>query len=317
MIGMDMGGTSIKFGLFTSDGELIHKWSIPTNIDNNGSAILDDSWNSMKSKLSEMNISTDKALGIGVGIPGYVDSQTGVVHEAINIGWKNKLITEELEGLSGLPVFIENDANIAVLGENWKGAGNQAQHVIAVTLGTGVGGGVISAGKILNGTNGMAGELGHILIEENGAYCNCGNHGCLETIASATGIVRQAKEAISKYPESSLAKHYETNKKVTARDVFELAAEGDVAATSIVDRVSDVLGHTFANIGVILNPEKILIGGGVSQAGEPFVNRINSYFQHYALPRVKESCEIKLAELGNDAGIIGGAFLVSQNMAGN
>jgi len=314
IIGIDIGGTTVKFGLVSNDGELFKKWSIPTKTENNGAMIVNDIWNSLAQTLESFNINKDTIIGIGVGIPGYVDSGSGLVYEAINIGWKNINIKKQLEELTGLPIFIENDANIAVLGENWRGAGNEAKHVIAVTLGTGVGGGIIANGKILNGQNGMAGELGHILIEEDGALCNCGNRGCLETIASATGIVRQAMEEINVNPSSDLAAFFDEKKSISSGDVFELAAKGDTLATSIVERTATILGSTFANLGVILNPEKILIGGGVSEAGEPLLDKITSSFIANALPRVIDACEIKLAQLGNDAGIIGAAYLVKQNM---
>ncbi|MEI3596680.1 MULTISPECIES: ROK family glucokinase [unclassified Oceanobacillus] len=314
MIGIDIGGTSIKFGLFTAEGELLHKWNIPTRTKDNGFFILPDTWASIKEILEKKDITTDEILGIGAGIPGFISSEEGIVHYGTNIGWRNKQFTKELSDLSGLPVFIENDANMAVLGENWQGAGNEGKHVIAVTLGTGVGGGIIANGSILNGISGMAGELGHILIEENGAPCNCGKSGCLETIASATGIVRLAKDLSIKQPESELAKMYNEKKDLTAKDVFQLAEKADKAAMEIVSTVAATLGRTFADLGVILNPEKILIGGGVSQAGEPFINQIRDHFEAYALPRVKANCEIKQAVLGNDAGIIGAAFCVKQNV---
>ncbi|MCF3941771.1 ROK family glucokinase [Oceanobacillus alkalisoli] len=317
MIGIDIGGTSIKFGLFTTDGELLHKWNIPTRTEENGSFILQDTWMSIKEILQLKNIATERILGIGAGIPGFVSSDEGIVYYGTNIGWRNKQFTKELSDLSGLPVFIENDANMAVLGENWQGAGDEGKHVIAVTLGTGVGAGIIANGAILNGINGMAGELGHILIEENGAPCNCGKRGCLETIASATGIVRLASESSAEQPGSALAKMYEETNTITAKDVFQMAEKGDAAAMKIVTKVAAVLGRTFADLGVILNPEKILIGGGVSQAGEPFINQIRTSFEDYALPRVKANCEIKQAVLGNDAGIIGAAFYVKQNMEGS
>ena len=316
IIGIDIGGTTVKFGLISNDGELFKKWSIPTKKENNGATIVNDIWNSLAQTIESFNINKDTIIGIGVGIPGYVDTGSGLVYEAINIGWKNINIKQQLEELTGLPVFIENDANIAVLGENWRGAGNKAKHVIAVTLGTGVGGGIIANGKILNGQNGMAGELGHILIEEDGALCNCGNRGCIETIASATGIVRQAMEEITVNPSSPLAAFFDEKKSISSEDVFELAARGDTLAEGIVERTATILGSTFANLGVILNPEKILIGGGVSEAGEPLLDKITASFRANALPRVIDACEIKLAQLGNDAGIIGAAYLVKQNVEG-
>lgn len=312
IVGIDIGGTAIKFGLVTSHGELLHKWNIPTNTENAGSHIVTDIWDSVQLMLLNQNIEIKTVIGIGVGIPGFIDTVSGVVHEAVNIGWKNINIKQQLEERTGLPVHIENDANIAVLGENWQGAGKQAKHVIAVTLGTGVGGGIISNGKILNGYNGMAGELGHILVEEKGVRCNCGNEGCLETIASATGIVRQARESLSKFPDSPLNAIYQKKKELTSKDIFEFAEKGDPLANEVIDYTTNRLAYTFANLGVILNPEKILIGGGVAKAGQPLLDRINASFREIALPRVIDACEIRLAELGNDAGVIGAAYLVKQ-----
>lgn len=314
--GVDIGGTAIKFGLISADGKLLEKWSIDTNTEDNGVTIISDIWASLSNVLEKNKIEKEHIIGIGAGIPGFIHTEDGIVYEAVNIGWKNLKFKEELESLSGLPVHIENDANTAVLGENWQGAGNEVRHVIAVTLGTGVGGGIITNGKILNGSNGMAGELGHILIEEDGIRCNCGNRGCLETIASATGIVKQAERKMEEYPDSSIAAFHQEKQKITAQDIFLLAANGDPLAMEIVDYTADVLGKTFADLGVILNPEKILIGGGVSKAGQPFLDKIIAAFEANALPRVIDGCEIKLAQLGNDAGIIGAAFLVKQNVEG-
>lgn len=313
LLGIDIGGTSVKIGLFTITGELLEKWQIRTSLQDNGDALLPSVWDSVVSKLQEKNRHPEDLLGIGVGIPGYVNPLEGIVHEAINIGWESRQVVKEMEKLSNQPVWIENDANLAVLGENWKGAGRNREHVIAVTLGTGVGSGIISNGNIINGINGMGGELGHILLEEDGALCNCGNRGCLETIASATGIVRQAMELIRKSPSSALAAYYRKHQKITSRDIFILAENGDTEALSIVERAANALGFTFANLGVTLNPETILIGGGVAQAGDFLLDKINASFKHFALPRVSQRCTLKLAELGNDAGIIGTAFLVQQH----
>lgn len=312
LIGIDIGGTAVKFGFLSIDGELIHKWSIPTNTEKNGAFIVSEMWGSLEEKLTSMDIPAEQLVGIGVGVPGFISD--GIIHEAVNLGWKNKDVEKELTSLSGLPTFIENDANVAALGEYWSGAGKNGQDVLVLTLGTGVGGGVISDGNIITGTAGMAGEFGHILIEENGAPCNCGNRGCLETIASATGIVRLAKELIALHPDSPLAVYERENDQLDASDVFRFAKNGDDHANQIVDRVGDVLGRTIANLGVIFNPELVLLGGGVSKAGTFLLDRVESYFHRYALPRVKATCEIKLAGLGNDAGIIGAAYLVKQNM---
>src|SRR5699024_8509897 len=200
IIGVDVGGTSIKIGWLSATGHILAKWEIPTNTTNNGKTILTDVWRSISDGISKFDINIDDIIGIGLGVPGFVNSEEGIVDEAVNIGWKNVAIRDELHVLSGLPVCVANDANTAVLGENWRGAGNQSKNVLAVTLGTGVGGGVIVNGELANGENGTAGEIGHLTVDVNGLKCNCGRIGCLETLASATGIVRQAEAAIKNHP---------------------------------------------------------------------------------------------------------------------
>ncbi|WP_339228122.1 ROK family glucokinase [Oceanobacillus sp. FSL K6-2867] len=314
LLGIDIGGTSVKIGIINQQGEIQKKWEVPTNKLNAGITIVEEVWASIEQKLSILHLSISSFLGVGVGAPGFIDMDTGLVYEAVNIGWKNFPLADQLKEKSGLPVFVANDANIAVLGENWTGAGNKAKNLIALTLGTGVGGGIIANGSILNGENGMAGELGHLKIEEAGYSCNCGNNGCLETIASATGIVRQAINQIANHPNSMLAEIYNKNQTITAKDIFELAESGDTIADEIVKKTADVLGQVIANLGVVINPSKVLIGGGVSKAGELLVDEIETAFRKYALPRVSNACEIKIAQLGNDAGIIGGAYLVLEQM---
>jgi len=316
MIGLDIGGTTVKIGILNGSGSIIEKWEIPTNTANKGISIVDDISNSVTSKLASLKIDKKTLIGIGVGAPGFIDIPTGFVYEAINIGWKNFDLGGLLKERFHLPVFINNDANVAVLGENWKGAGNQSRNLIAVTLGTGVGGGIIANGKILDGVNGTAGEIGHITVEPGGYRCNCGLRGCLETIASATGIVRQAMDKIAEYPKSDLAEFYKEEESLTTKDVFELAGKGDHLCEQILNRTADVLGSVIANTGLIINPSMVLIGGGVSKAGKPLLDLINKAFVNYALPRVSDVCEMKIAELGNDAGIIGAAFLVKQKLQG-
>ncbi|PAE31212.1 ROK family glucokinase [Oceanobacillus profundus] len=314
LLGIDIGGTSVKIGIINQQGEILEKWEVPTNKLNAGITIVDEIWASIERKLSILHLSISSFLGVGVGAPGFIDMDSGIVSEAVNIGWKDFPLADQLKEKSSLPVFVANDANIAVLGENWTGAGNQAKNLVALTLGTGVGGGIIVNGSILNGINGMAGELGHLTIEKDGYACNCGNNGCLETIASATGIVRQAMDKIASYPDSKPAEIYKKYQAITAKDIFDLAKDGDAIAISIVKRTADVLGQVIANLGVIINPSKVLIGGGVSKAGDLLVNEIRIAFRKYALPRVSDACEIKIAQLGNDAGIIGGASLVLEKL---
>lgn len=313
-IGIDIGGTTIKIGVISRLGQIIHKWEIPTNLENNGAYIISELWNSISKHLQCQQIDQSNIIGIGVGAPGFIDRTTGIVYEAVNIGWKNFHLKKQLEDISKLPVFITNDANIAALGEVWQGAGDGSDHLIAITLGTGVGGGIITNGEIISGANGTAGEIGHMTIDPNGSPCNCGRRGCLETIASATGIVRQALEKVAQYPSSHLANVYREKQTLTAKDVFDLAITGEVHCKHIVHEVSHLLGYTIANLAVLTNPAKVLIGGGLSKAGDYFLHLIKDSFEKYALPRIKSICEIKIAELGNDAGIIGAAYFVKQNL---
>ncbi|RKQ37791.1 ROK family glucokinase [Oceanobacillus halophilus] len=314
MIGVDIGGTTVKIGFINQDGEILKKWEVPTNTSNGGKAIMDDIWKSIQGHTHSLNISKGSLLGIGIGAPGFIEPDSGFVYEAVNIGWKNMDLAKEMKERANLPVYVQNDANIAALGENWIGAGNGAKNMIAVTLGTGVGGGVIANGSILNGENGMAGEIGHIKIDPNGIPCNCGGIGCLETICSATGIKRQGIDAVSINPDSKLAKFYEEHGKLSAKDIIDFAKSGDEISVQIINNTVDILGRTLANMATIINPSKIIIGGGVSKAGVYLLDLIASSFETYAIPKLNDVCELKLAELGNDAGIIGGAYLVKQNV---
>ncbi|MEH7379007.1 ROK family glucokinase [Bacillus sp. JJ1533] len=312
IIGIDIGGTTIKMGFLNEQGDIIHKWEIETNKEKQGIHIVPDIWHSISLKLSEFRITN--IVGIGVGAPGFVDKKTGIVYEAVNIGWRNYELGKELTAKLGLPVFVENDVNLVALGENWRGAGNNAKDLIAVTLGTGVGSGIISNGEIINGMNGTAGELGHIIADPEGYPCNCGRVGCLDTIASATGIVRQARDRIEENPNSQLANLYQKVGHIDAKDVFELAKNGDVICESVINRTADILGLLIANAAMIINPSMVLIGGGVSNAGDQLLRPVTSAFQKYSLGRIGKECKVEIAKLGNDAGIIGAAYLVKQEM---
>ncbi|MFD1170430.1 ROK family glucokinase [Oceanobacillus caeni] len=312
LVGVDIGGTTIKLGFINLKGTIIEKWEIPTNTANNGSAIVDDIWKSIHDKVEKNN--SNGIYGIGVGAPGFIDVKSGYVSEAVNIGWKGMDLKQQLEKRSNLPVFVQNDANIAALGEYWIGAGQGSLNMIAVTLGTGVGGGIIVNGSILNGENGMAGEIGHIKVEPEGVHCNCGGNGCLETICSATGIKRQGMDSILTNPNSNLAQYYRDQGVITAKDVIDFAKSGDETCVEIIDYTCDVLGKALANIGTVINPSKIIFGGGVSKAGEFLLGKIDKAFRKYAIPKLHQICELKIAHLGNDAGILGGAFLVKQSL---
>jgi glucokinase len=251
-----------------------------------------------------------------MGAPGPVDLASGLIYETVNLGWKNYPLRDHLEMETGLQAVIDNDANIAAIGEMWKGAGDGAKDLICVTLGTGVGGGLISNGEVVHGVNGAGGEIGHItVVPEGGAPCNCGKTGCIETIASATGIVRVAKEKLaSSNQESILQQFIENDKELTSKDVFDAADQGDVIAEEIIDYITFHLGLTLANVSNGLNPEKIVIGGGVSKAGDRLLKKVEHYFKRFAFPRVGDAATITVATLGNDAGVIGGAWLAKTKL---
>jgi glucokinase len=317
IMAVDLGGTTTKLAIVNLYGEILYKWEIPTDISENGKNITVDIAKAIDTKLEELGEPKSKLLGIGMGAPGPVNDANGAIYEAVNLGWKDYPLKDLLEVETALPAFIDNDANIAALGEMWKGAGNGSRDLVCVTLGTGVGGGVIANGSLVHGVSGAAGEIGHItVVTENGAACNCGNYGCLETVASATGIVRLAKEALAQNNGTSmLHEKVSNNKSISAKDIFDCAAAGDQLSRDVLDKVSSYLGLALANAANALNPEKIILGGGVSQAGDPLLNPVRDWFSRYAFKRVRESTEIDIATLGNDAGVIGAAWLVKNQLA--
>lgn len=317
IIGVDLGGTTTKLAFVSLYGEILHKWEIPTDISDKGKNITVDIAKAIDAKLEELEEPKSRILGIGMGAPGPVNFANGSIYEAVNLGWKDYPIKDLLEVETSLPAFIDNDANIAALGEMWKGAGNGAKDLICVTLGTGVGGGIIANGALVHGVSGAAGEIGHItVVPENGAPCNCGKKGCLETVASATGIVRLAEEALEQSTEPSLLRNrLDAKEKLSSKDIFDCSEEGDRLAQEIIQKVSRYLGLGLANMANGLNPEKIIIGGGVSKAGSQLLNPVKEWFSQYTFPRVRESTELDIATLGNDAGVIGAAWLVKNYLA--
>jgi glucokinase len=311
--GVDLGGTTTKIAFVTMDGEIVHGWEIPTDHINEGQNITTNIARAIDEKLLRIGQTKEKLLGIGMGAPGPVDYKTGIILNAVNLGWKdNYPLKESLEVATSLPVAVENDANCAALGEMWKGAGNGAKDLVCVTLGTGVGGGVIASGNIVQGINGAAGEIGHItVIPFGGASCNCGKTGCLETVASATGIVRLAMLALLLGESTSeLTEKLANNGRITAKNVFDSARNGDELAQKVLEEVSFHLGFTLANIANTLNPEKIILGGGVSKAGAILLDSVDENFLQFAFSAVRNSTKIVLATLGNDAGVLGAAWLI-------
>lgn len=313
-VGVDIGGTTIKMAFIDTTGEIISKWEIPTN-KQNSQQIVNEINQAIMDRLKELNEGKERLAGIGVGAPGFINMETGFIYKAVNIGWEDYPLKDLLEELTGLPVVVDNDANLAAIGEMWLGAGDLAKDLLAVTLGTGVGGGIITNGNIVHGKNGMAGEIGHITsITKNGFPCNCGKSGCLETISSATGIARIATEKVTSNPDSQLYVVYNQNGQLTAKDVFDAAYNEDTLALEIVDEISFHLGLAIANISNTINPEKIVIGGGVSRAGDLLITYVDKYFKQFSLPRVYEGANIVIATLGNDAGVIGAVWLIKQKV---
>jgi len=303
--GVDIGGTTVKIGLFTSEGDVLDKWEIPTRTENNGENILPDISDSILAKITEKAIAKSDVLGIGLAAPGPVDDE-GMVHKAVNLGWGFVNITEKLNALTDLPVKSGNDANVAALGEMWKGGGMGYSSIVVVTLGTGVGGGIIINGKILAGATGAAGEIGHIHIEDNeNEACGCGNYGCLEEYASATGITRLANRRLAKDNAPSSLREGE----VSAKTVFDAVKAGDAVAIEIAKQFGEYLGKGLAAIAGVVNPQIFVVGGGVSKAGDVIFDYVAEPYKKYVF---HGSADVKfaLAKLGNDAGIFGSAKLI-------
>ena len=299
--GVDIGGTTIKMGFFETSGKLIDKWEIKTNTENKGESILSDVAQAIDNKLAQECISKDDVQGIGIGVPGPVTSD-GVVHRCVNLGWGVKSVADELASLTGLNVKVGNDANVAALGEMWKGAAEGSKDVIVVTLGTGVGGGIIVDGKIVNGATGAGGEIGHITVNDDEIEpCNCGQYGCLEQYASATGIVRMAKRKLAKSAETTTLRNIED---LSAKAIFDEAKAGDEIAKGLVDELGKILGSALSNMACVVNPEVIVIGGGVSKAGQILIDVIKKHFVETSFHACRDA-NFVLAVLGNDAGIYG------------
>lgn len=313
IIGIDLGGTSVKLAILTTEGEIQEKWSIKTNILDEGSHIVPDIIDSIKHRFETHGLTKDDFLGVGMGSPGVVDSEAGTVIGAYNLNWKTlQLVKNQFESALGLPFFIDNDANVAALGEQWVGAGNNNPNVVFMTLGTGVGGGVIAAGNLIRGVKGAGGELGHITVDFDEPFaCTCGKKGCLETVASATGIVNLSRRYADQYAgDAKLKQMIDDGQDVTAKDVFDLAKEGDDLALIVYRHFSEYLGVACANIAAVLNPAYIVLGGGVSAAGEFLLDGVRKVFAENSFPQIKESTQIVLATRGNDAGVLGAASLV-------
>lgn len=309
--GIDIGGTTVKMGIFETDGTLVDKWEIVTRTENKGEAILSDIAKSIDEKCEQKGIDKADIEGLGIGIPAPV-TKDGVVKNTANLGWGYKEVKREMEELTGFKVAVGNDANMATLGEMWLGAGRGHKDLVMVTLGTGVGGGVIVNGRPLTGVNGAGGEIGHILANRQELdKCGCGKKGCLEQYASATGIARLARLRLARNDDRSLLRDAE---RINAKAVFDALKEGDKVAEEIVEEFGAYLGYALADVAAIVDPSIVIIGGGVSKAGPIIIQYVKKYFLEKAF-FANEGTEFIIAVLGNDAGICGAAKMILDEIA--
>ena len=304
--GVDIGGTTVKMGLFTVDGKVTDKWEIPTRKEENGKYILEDIAKAVKERIQRDTLTLEDIAGLGIGVPGPV-KEDGTVLKCANLGWGVFNVADTVRELTGIEnVKVGNDANVAALGEMWQGGGKGYNNLVMVTLGTGVGGGVILGGKILTGSNGAGGEIGHIRVNyEEKDVCGCGKTGCLEQYASATGVVRLAKKALEKKEKKTTL----VADDLSAKAVFDAAKAGDELAMDIVEKFGFYLGMALAHISQVIDPEVFVIGGGVARAGQIIIDEVSKNYEENVMFALKNKA-FKMAELGNDAGIYGSARMV-------
>ena len=307
--GIDLGGTTAKVGLFTTAGELLEKWEVPTDTSHAGEHILANLAAAVRGKMEEKSLSAQQVEGVGVGVPGPVLDSRIVPIVCANLGgWGDRNVAEDLSALlDGLPVLVGNDANVAALGEIWMGAAKGCRNAVMVTLGTGVGGGVIVNGKVIDGVHGAGGEIGHITVNPHEtAVCGCGKRGCLEQYSSATGVVRCMTKLLEEDPDTPCVLR---DTDFVAKDVFDAARSGDVLAAREVDQMTATLGMALANIAAVVDPEMFLIGGGVARAGAVLFDPLTAHYRDTAFRSCRD-IPIKAASLGNDAGIYGAVRLI-------
>ena len=299
--GIDLGGTTVKIAYFDENGTMLDKWEIPTVTANGGDQILPDIAASVKEYLTSHKIPASDILGIGIGVPGAVNGK-GVVNRCVNLGWGVFNIAEDLSKLTGFPVKAGNDANVAALGEYWKGGGKGCDNMLFVTLGTGVGGGIVVDGNLLHGAHGSGAEIGHLLLNRDETLqCNCGKYGCVEQYCSATGVVRLAQRHLAATDAPSSLRSLEN---MTCKDIFDAGKAGDKEALAILDQVYRYMGEFLGNVCSVVDPEVVVIGGGVSKAGQVLLDGIIPYFQKYVF-HAASGARFALASLGNDAGAYG------------
>lgn len=304
--GIDVGGTLVKLAYFNENGELLEKWEIPTDTSDGGKNILKDIAREVKHFLRTRRIPETDILGIGIGVPGQANRQ-GVASNCANLGWGVVNVGEDLQEFTGFPVKVGNDANLATLGECWKGGGKGRQNIVMTTLGTGVGGGIVVDGRIINGAHGVGGELGHLVLNrEETEACTCGKYGCVEQYCSATGIVRTALRHLNRSVSPSSLRDIPN---LTCKDVFDAGAAGDAVAAEILEQVYLQLAEYISDVCCVIDPEVVVIGGGVSKAGQPLIDGIWRHMHKYLFHAIS-GVELVLAQLGNDAGAYGAFKLI-------
>ena len=298
--GIDVGGTTVKLAFLDENGTMKDKWEIPTRTEDGGKNVLPDIAAAVRDYMAKHSLTDEQIIGIGIGVPGPI-SDAGIVNKCVNLGWDRVELHKELSALTGLNVKGGNDANVAALGECWKGGGQGASDLVMATLGTGVGGGIVVGGRIIAGFHGAGGEIGHFTINpEETETCGCGKCGCVEQYCSATGVVRMTRRYLASHDTPSVLRDMDYE----CKDVFAAAANGDEAAKTVLEQVFELLGRFLANIACVTDPEVIVLGGGVSKAGQILLDGVNKYFQKYAFHACR-STRITLATLGNDAGAYG------------
>jgi glucokinase len=309
-IGVDLGGTNTKIGILDENGEILIKETIKTFSEKGMETTLNRIWGTIEKLMDQKEIGKENMCGIGIGIPGPVINEEIVAFFA-NFDWEVNINISELMGkISGIPTKLENDVNMIAVGESKFGAGKGSTSSITVALGTGVGGGIVVNSKLISGMNGAGGEIGHIKLVEDGKLCGCGQRGCFEAYASATGVIREAKSRLAVNKNNLLYKSLDGNlEKLEAKDVFDCAKAGDGFSMEIVNYVGNYLGMGIGNLLNVINPEVIILSGGVALAGEILLDVVKDKLKKYAMPVTLNKLEIKLGELGNDAGIKGGIAL--------
>ena len=308
-VGIDLGGTNTKIGLLDEDGNILFSTIVKTESEQGFEKTIERLSNILKIQVSNLNISFNDVAGVGLGVPGPV-ANGRIVKFWANFPWPvNVDLAAEFEKHLGVPVKVDNDVNVITLGEMWKGGGRGYKNVLGLAIGTGIGGGVVVNGKLVSGKNGAGGEVGHIKVERDGKLCGCGQEGCWEAYASATGLVREAKSRLT-VNKNNLLYERTRDREVEAKDIFDAARDGDKFSLNLVDYEAEFIALGIGNLLNVLDTDVVVVGGGIALAGDILFDKINEKLRKYAMLSTLEGLKIVQAELGNDAGIYGAAYLV-------